>query len=137
VTRDETGTITAFVAIMTIALVFVAGLVFDGGMTLASRREAANVAEGAARAGAQALDVDVLRATGTVHLDSREAKRRAESYLAAAGRAGRVDISGDAVNVTVTITRRLAILGIAGLRTSTVTASGHARPVEGIGREGG
>jgi hypothetical protein len=106
-------------------------------MTLASRREAANVAEGAARAGAQALDVDVLRATGTVHLDSREAKRRAESYLAAAGRAGRVDISGDAVNVTVTITRRLAILGIAGLRTSTVTASGHARPVEGIGREGG
>ena len=89
-TRDETGTITAFVTIMTVALMFVAGLVFDGGMTLASRREAANVAEGAARAGAQALDVDVLRATGAVKLDPVEAKRRAESYLAAAGRDGRV-----------------------------------------------
>jgi hypothetical protein len=136
-TRDETGTITAFVTIMTVALMFVAGLVFDGGMTLASRREAANVAEGAARAGAQALDVDTLRAIGDVKLDPVEANRRAENYLATAGRDGRVDVSADSVDVTVTITRRLAILGIAGLGSSTVTASGHARPVEGIGREGG
>ena len=128
---------TAFVVIMTVALIFVAGLVFDGGMTLASRREAANDAEAAAQRPAQALDVDAYRNTSAVSLDPVEAKRHAESYLVAIGREGRVDVNGDTVDVTVTITRRLAILGIAGMDTATVTASGTARPAQGIDREGG
>ena len=49
--RDEEGTVTVFVVGFMLALLLVAGLVIDGGNVLAARREAANVAESAARAG--------------------------------------------------------------------------------------
>ena len=70
----ERGSVTVFVVIFTIALVFVAGLVFDGGQILAARREASNVAESAARAGAQAIDEGELRRSGQIRLDPLNAR---------------------------------------------------------------
>src|SRR5438046_8579042 len=90
-----------FVAVFTVALLMVAGLVIDGGYTLAAHRRAFNEAEAAARSGAQAIDLDALRATGTVVLDPDAARARAEAYVARTGHQGVVDVIGDTVHVEV------------------------------------
>ncbi len=78
----EGGQVTAFVTVCTVALVFVVGLVLDGGLVLAAKRQAGNVAESAARAGAQAVSVDRLRSQGVSELDADQAVARPRSYLA-------------------------------------------------------
>lgn len=131
-TPDEAGTVTVFVSIFVVALLLVAGLVIDGGHTLAARREASYLAESAARAGAQELDVVALRTSDGAALDIEAARRRAELYLATAGVPGNVWVEGNTVHVEVTITRRLSLLSLAGIREATVTASGEAHSVRGI-----
>ena len=135
-THDERGTVTVFVTVFMIALVFVAGLVIDGGNMLAARREASNGAESAARAGAQALDESAARSGDGVHLNPTAARRRAEDYLTSGGFNGTVSVSNDTVVVEVTITQRLFILGVGGLADTTVTARGQARSASGVLKEG-
>ena len=61
---DERGSITAFFAVLSVALILCAGLVLDGGRLLAERRTLSDLAAGAARAGAQAISIDALRSSG-------------------------------------------------------------------------
>jgi Flp pilus assembly protein TadG len=131
-TRAEDGSITAFVVIFMIAILAVAGLVVDGGYLLAARREAANVAESAARAGAQALDLRAARTESGARLDPVAAAQRAEDYLRVAGYRGTVQVSGDRVRVRVTITRHMTLLGVVGLRDATVAADGEAVAVRAV-----
>jgi hypothetical protein len=128
----QRGSVTAFVVITTMALLFIAGLVIDGGLLLTTQRQAINEAEHAARAGAQALSEDALRATGAHLLDPVAAASAAQTYLARIGRTGTVAVSADRVSVTVEIPHRLLILGLAGLRTVTVTGQAQARNVRGL-----
>ncbi len=130
--RRERGSVTVFTVIMTVALLFMAGLVIDGGQILNARREAANVAESAARAGAQELDEDVARTTGATTLDKRSAVATAEAFLAASGHQGMATATGDVVTVTVSISQPLLILGIGGLADVTVTGTGSASPLRAI-----
>ncbi|MGE0306143.1 MAG: TadE/TadG family type IV pilus assembly protein [Acidimicrobiia bacterium] len=134
--RDDRGTITVFVSVFMIALIAVAGLVIDGGSMLAARREASNVAESAARAGAQAIDEDCARAGDGVRLNPVTARRRAEDYLTAAGYQGTVSITGDSVSVVVTIDKQLFILGVVGVADRSVTGRGSAHGVRGVTQEG-
>src|SRR6266545_4681866 len=60
---EEGGVVTAFVVVMAIALLLVTGLVFDGGRAIVAKRHAINVAEQAARAGAQAIDIASVRSS--------------------------------------------------------------------------
>src|SRR5690348_2747430 len=60
---EDRGSITAYLLIMTVALVVLAGLVLDGGAALAAHGRAADTAQQAARAGADALDEQSLRTT--------------------------------------------------------------------------
>lgn len=73
--RSQAGSVTAFVAAFAVALVAVAGLVVDGGYLLAGRSAALDEAEAAARAGAQAVDVGVLRLGGPVAIREDDARR--------------------------------------------------------------
>ncbi len=131
--RDrERGSVTVFVVVMTVALIFVAGLVVDGGQILNAKREAANVAESAARAGAQALDEESVRAGGPTRLDGREAVTRAERFLRSNGYQGTASVTGDTVTVTVTARQSMLILGIGGLAAVTVHGSGSASPIRAI-----
>ena len=131
-TRGENGSITAFVVVFMIAILAVAGLVVDGGYLLAARREAANVAESAARAGAQALDIRAVRIESGARLDSVAAAQRAEDYLRVAGYRGTVQVSGERVRVQVTITRRMTLLGVVGVTDATVSADGEAVAVRAV-----
>jgi uncharacterized membrane protein len=134
--RDDRGTVSAFVVCFTVAMLAVAGLVVDGGYTLATRRQAFNEANAAARAGAQAIDEAALRADGTIRLQEGRARTLALDHLTAAGLEGTVKVVGDTVTVHVTTTQDPAILGIIGVGPFTIEAEGSARAVEGV-RTGG
>ncbi len=130
--RGEDGVITVFVVGLSLALMLVAGLVYDGGRILASRRQAHDLADNAARAAAQAVDIDALRSGDAAMVDPLGAQAAAEEYLNRTGYNGAVTVSADRVRVTVSITTPMALLQLAGIRARTVTATGEARIVLGI-----
>ena len=133
---SEAGQVTAFVVIFVAALFLFAGLVLDGGLTLAARLHAINEAQAAARAGAQALDTATYRATGTVALDPSAAITAAEDYLAAAGGTSQVSVTGNQVTVTVHLVQRMQLLSMVGINQLTVTGTGVARLERGVGSAG-
>src|SRR6266704_6922367 len=104
------GQITVFVVVMTVALILVAGLVLDGGLTLAARERALNEAQQAARAGAQAINLATYRQNGTLVLDPAQAVADARRYLGATGYQGSVQVAGNVVTVEVTVTQQMQIL---------------------------
>ena len=122
---DETGSITAFVAVVAIALVMVAGMAYDGGQVISAHNAARNDAEQAARAGAQQIDLTHLRKTNEPRLDSAKAESTALDYLAQTGSTGTVAVTDASVTVTVTRVQPLRILPGAD-RTITVTETATA-----------
>lgn len=79
--RGERGSISMFVVIFTIAVLLLAGLVYDGGLAIAARQRAADVAEEAARAGANAVNTDALRAGEPLQLDEDQACANASELV--------------------------------------------------------
>lgn len=130
-TKNETGTVTAFVTCLTVALLAVAGLVIDGGYTLAARRRLFNEANAAARAGAQAADEGALRA-GALRIDPVEARRRALKHLHDAGLDGHVVATANNVTVHAVSSQPVAVLGVVGVGPLTIHATGVARPLRGV-----
>lgn len=128
---DE-GTVTAFVVVFVLALLLLAGLVIDGGLALAARIRAVDAAQAAARAGAQVLDLATYRATGQVRLEQVAAAADARAYLVAAGQTGTIITTPTTVRVTVTLTQRMQLLSLAGLRSITVSGTGIAYPAHGV-----
>ena len=61
---------------MLLGLLAVAALVIDGGLLFAERRDLQGMADGAARAGAMAIDEELLRDDGAVRLDPSAAQSR-------------------------------------------------------------
>lgn len=124
--------VTVFVVTMTMALLLFAGLVVDGGAVLAARRQAIDVAEQAALAGAQGIRVADVRGGLDPTLDPALAAAAAQAYLDEVGREGEVRVVDDDVEVTVSIERPMLILGLAGLGDVTVTGRANARNARGV-----
>lgn len=135
----QAGVVTAFVVVLTVALLLVAGLVFDGGRTIVAKRHAINLAEQAARAGAQAIDIATVRAGGPVRLNPRQARQAANAYLAAAGASGTVtltrDATGELVSVVVPFSIRSSLLTLAGIPQLRGTGQASARNCQGVVQE--
>ncbi|MBL8778305.1 MAG: Tad domain-containing protein [Acidimicrobiales bacterium] len=108
--HDERGSITAFVAVVAIALVLVAGMAYDGGQVIRAHNAARNDAERAARAGAQEIDLDHLRATNEPRLDPAAAEAAALECLERTGARGTATVSIASVTVTVTAVQPMLIL---------------------------
>jgi Flp pilus assembly protein TadG len=128
---DETGSISAFVAVVAFALVMVAGMAYDGGQVISAHNAARNDAEQAARAGAQQIDLTHLRKTNEPRLDTAKAESAALDYLAQSGATGTVAVADASVTVTVTRVQPLRILPGADRTitvTETATAVEEARP---------
>ena len=130
--RNERGSVAPFIAIMAIALVLVAGLVYDGGRIVAAQATARDVASSAARAGAQQVDLQRLRSDGTPLLAPDRATDAARTVLDAAGIEG--DVVIDAATVTVTATVRQPML-ILPLEDRTVSATDSATATAGLTTE--
>ncbi|MGH9014009.1 MAG: pilus assembly protein TadG-related protein [Acidimicrobiia bacterium] len=129
---SERGSVSAFAAGITVALIVAAGLVIDGGAMLAARRQAVSDADAAARAGAQMIDEDRLHADGRTVLDTEGSAAAARAFLASVGRRGEVSATPDQITVTVHVDQPMYVLGLAGIGTKTVTGRATARPVRGV-----
>lgn len=128
--RPEVGIATIWAVWTSLGLMLVAGLVIDGGYTLAAKREAARIAEQAARIAADQLNTDSLR-TGGSDLDRDRAAAAGRSYLSRAGESGTVSIAGDEVTVTVRKSHDSVILSIIGSNRFTVSSSATATSIDG------
>lgn len=121
---DDHGAVSTFLAVVFVALLMAAGLVVDGGRKVAALREASHLADNAARAGVQAVDLDILRSSGVIAVEPAEAAALAAEYLVAVGHTGEVSVDGDAVTVTVTLTVEPALLPVDAFEvTATETAT--------------
>jgi len=121
----ERGAISTFVAVIALAMLMAAGLAIDGGRKINTLREASNLADNAARAGAQAVDLDTLRTTGELRLDPYQAEQAVGDYLAAFDLTARaVTVNGDTISVTVELTVDPVLLPIGPITvTATETAT--------------
>lgn len=133
--RDEQGSVTTFVVVFTVALLFVAGLVIDGGFVLNARRQAIVEAEAAARAGAQMIEPTGQPGANAI-IDTFAAEQAVNSYLATTGHSGTTAVDGDTVSVEVSYSRPMSILGLGGLWSVTVHGHGSADATTGILQQG-
>ncbi|MEU7314906.1 pilus assembly protein TadG-related protein [Streptomyces sp. NPDC007083] len=102
-----------------------AGIVIDGGLALAAAARAQDVAQEAARTGAQQLDVNQLR-NGTVRLRTAQAEADARRYVASSGDSGTASARQGKVTVQVTHRQPTQILKLIGKHTLTARASATA-----------
>jgi Flp pilus assembly protein TadG len=140
--RDEGGQVAVLVVVMALGLMAMAGLVADGGSLFAARRNLQALADGAARAGAMAIDVGEFRSSGgtVVRLDPAAARRRAEAYLGTTGFGGSAQVEADQQTVTVRVMEQQSttfLLRVVGVRSPWVSATSTARPRHGIESEVG
>jgi len=102
---NERGAVSTFLAVIALALLMAAGLAIDGGRKVNALREASHLADNAARAGAQAVDLDTLRTTGDLTLLPTDAAVRTDQYLTSLGySADDVTVTGDSITVTISLT---------------------------------
>ena len=76
----ERGAISVFLAVLVPGLLLIIGLAVDGGAKVAATQRANAIADEAARAGGQALDVSAALA-GQVRVDPAAAVAAAQDYL--------------------------------------------------------
>jgi Flp pilus assembly protein TadG len=131
----ESGTITVMAVIFAAAVVLLAGLVFDGGMILVAKRRAINIAEQAARAGAQEVSIASVRGGGPYRLDPPAARAAALAYLGRTGYSGSARVRGDTVDVEARWSQPTTILRVGGIGTQAGTVSASARSVHGVTTE--
>ena len=131
--RTENGSFTVFVVIVAVALMLLIGLVVDAGRALSDRTYARSYAEEAARAGADQLSVDDLRA-GQVAIDPELAIRAADTYLSSIGQPGWASASEDEVTVHVETNVPTVILGMIHINRIGISVSASATNVHGVAR---
>ncbi|MFB7293619.1 TadE/TadG family type IV pilus assembly protein [Actinacidiphila glaucinigra] len=132
--RGDGGGIAVFVAICTVVLLAIAGLVLDGGGKLRATERADALALEAARAGGQALDPADAVTGAAIRVDPAAAQAAASEYLRQAGVHGTVTVSPDHSELTVIVdtsyaTRFLSIIGIGSM---DVAGHGTATLLHGV-----
>ncbi|UBU14609.1 TadE/TadG family type IV pilus assembly protein [Nonomuraea gerenzanensis] len=134
----ERGSMSVFTVLFSVVVFLLAGLLVDGGSAINARLRAADVAEQAARAGADELDVDHLRATGQARLLGEALVcARADEIVTAVGgdevSSGECVVGQGQAQVTVTVSVRweaffLSAIGFPGSEmTGEATAAPEAR----------
>jgi Flp pilus assembly protein TadG len=125
--RDaERGAIGVFLAVLAPGLLLIVGLAVDGGAKVAATQRANAIADEAARAGGQALDVSAAL-TGQVRVDPAAAVAAAQDYLSRTGVQGTVTVvDADTLQVSTTISEPTTFLGLIGISTLTVEGTGTA-----------
>ena len=122
---SERGSISIFTVVISLAMLFAAGLAYDGSQKLGALGSARDIADNAARTCAQGVDEAVLRGGGTPALDPVEASSRAQAYLATTGGAtGTASVAGTECTVTVSVVA--PTLFFPGMVTATATETSNA-----------
>ena len=128
----DAGQITGFAIFMIIMLMAVGGLVLDAGLALSQKVRALDLAQAAARAGAQKLNLYEYRTSGVAELDPTSAAAAARAWLASAGVDGTASATTTTVTVTVHRSSRTQLLQLVGVRQLAVSATASATAVQGV-----
>jgi hypothetical protein len=137
--NGERGSLSVFMVGFAFMGLGLAGILVDLSSMMNAYLRASDVAEQAARAGADTIDADYLRDTGEVRItDEATACAEADAIVAAHGDAGLVRLAcglPDDQHVTVTVrmswdTYFLAAFGVSG---GTRDATATAGPLTGLG----
>ncbi|GAB3474753.1 pilus assembly protein TadG-related protein [Nocardiopsis coralliicola] len=112
----------AFVLVITLALIAMFALVLEGGTALSERARALRLAQEAARAGAQHIDLAAYRTGEDIVLDEHAAEQAAQRFLADAGAEGQARVEGGQVAVTARLEVAFVLLPL-GPRTVAATAA--------------
>ena len=133
--RNERGSVTLWMLGLGLMLLTLGGLSLDLWRLVGERRELATMADAAAVAGANGVDIDVFRESGLVQLDPLLVSELAATSLGVQPTGGDVileadwlSIEPDQVSVVVTLRRQvdLTLLRIAGGTSIEIGASGRA-----------
>ena len=127
----ERGSITTFVVLLVVPMLMMAGLAFDGGRILTGRREAFDIAQNAALAGAQAIDGAAIR-QGEVSVNAALVHANAAQYLSDRGFTGTVSVTAAEVSVEVTQQVDMWLLSLIGVGPKTVVGEATSRLVRGV-----
>lgn len=114
-TDPEKGSITIMFAGLMVALIVLAGLIFDGGAKMQAIERANAAAEHAARTAAQQIDSAGAMSSGQVNLDAMQAVAAGNHALSTEGVDGSISVAGDEVVVTTTATSSTTLLSIIGI----------------------
>jgi hypothetical protein len=134
--EGDRGSMAAYLVITVVAMLALAGLVFDGGAALAARGAAESIALQAASAGADAMRGGSLRGGGDPDLDPSQGSAAAQAVIDAAGVDGEVSVAGQEVIVQVHVHKATAILSVVGVDTVGGSATATAFAVKGMTAEG-
>lgn len=127
--------ITAFVAVLAVALFAVVGLAVDSGRAISAQRILADEAGQAARAAAGRLSVNSLR-NGQVTIEDASAIDAAKQYMSLCGHPATAWVDDDTVTVRVVEVVPTTILGIVRINTITVSATASASDLSGVAGQG-
>lgn len=135
--EKDRGTVALFTTIFAVFVLILAGLLVDGGVAIHARERAADIAEQAARAAADDIDLNYLRQTGKARILSTDAPCRRARLLASKYRevTGPIqcDTSGGrSARVGVHIRVRFQLLSAFGFTEMTMFSTASAHPQEGI-----
>jgi Flp pilus assembly protein TadG len=133
VDRDR-GAAAVILVLLTPMFFALAGLVLDGGRAITARQRAADLAEQAARAGVDALDVTAFRATGMDVVDPAAGAAAACGFVHASEPADgcTARVSGATVTVVVTNRTPTVLLGLIGINSFHASATATAAPEIGV-----
>lgn len=133
--RGDHGSVSLMLAVMVLGLMIAVGLVVDGGQKLRATQRADDAAAEAARAAVQSVQPGNTVRGRRPRVDNAAAVQAAQSYLATAGVAGSVRITGDRVQVTTSTSFTPTFLSLIGLGIQTVTGAADARLARGVEQE--
>ena len=129
--RADRGSATGWAIGTIIVGLLIVALVFDGAAAMTARATALDVAQQAARAGADQLDLALLREQAVVAIDPAAAQDAAQQWLHNADAEGAVNATAADVTVTVTVIQPTVLLAVVGIPTFTITAAATAEPLAG------
>jgi hypothetical protein len=132
--QPERGSVTVFVAIASIGLLVMIGLVVDGGTKVRAIQQADRLAAEAARAAGQAIDVPAAVVGEVPVVQPAVAVAAAAAFLATAGVQGSVSLldGGRRVAVTTSVEEDTVFLGLIGIHRLQATGRAEAQLVRGV-----
>jgi Putative Flp pilus-assembly TadE/G-like len=136
----ERGSVAVFTVVFAVAVIFLTALILDGGVAMSARERAADIAEQAARAAADNIDVAALRSTGVagigpgacvlagnlVQTYAQGAKAGVDRVASATMDSCTAPVGANTATVQVTITTTPLVPGVLGDFTETAQESATA-----------
>jgi hypothetical protein len=129
--RDDRGAVAVTLLVTGMMVIVAAAALLGGGALFAARSHGYDLAQSAARAGAQQIDTAAYRASGVLRLDPARAAQAAKQFLAAADATGTVQVTGARITVTATSHQATPMLKPFGITDITVTSTASATPTTG------